>query len=123
MSDRNDLKPIINKLDRISLEFNKITEDFLLELTKIKKILNYSKKEMFIPKKFFFNFLKPELEERIKLTKKQILAICEERRKYNSYYTLNSYLHKLEKNEYLISEKIKNEKYYMLSIKTKKSTD
>ena len=120
MSDKKDLDLIIGKLDRISMDFYKILENFSLELIKVKRILNYSGKEIFIPKKFFFNFLKPELEKRKKITKNEIFGICEERRKYNSYNTLSSYLHKLEKNEYIISEKIKNEKHYMLSYKTKK---
>ena len=115
MSDENDPNPILSKLDNISNNFNKIAENFEVELIKIKKILNYSKKEKFIPKKFFYNFLKLQLEKKKKMTKKEIFKICEKRRKYNSYNTLGSYLHKLEVYEYLKSERIKNEKHYMLN--------
>ena len=114
MSDEKDLEPIINKLDSISISFNKIIENLSLELTKMKKILNYSKKEKFLPKKFFNDFLKPELEEKKKMTKREMFSLCEQRRKYNSYNTLNSYLHKLEINGYIQSERIKNKKHYML---------
>ncbi len=114
MSDEKDLKPIINKLDNISMGFNKIAENFSLELTKMKKILNYSKKEIYIPKKFFNDFLKPQLEKKKKMTKKEMFSLCEQRRKYNSYNTLSSYLHKLEINGYIQSERIKNKKQYML---------
>ena len=117
MSDENDLNIIINRLDSISTGFNKIAENFLLELTKIKKILPYSKKKIFIPNKFFNDFLKPQLEKKKKMTKKEMFSLCEQRRKYNSYNTLNSYLYKLEINGYLQSERIKNKKYYILKQK------
>ena len=80
----------------------------------MKEILNYSKKEKFIPNKFFNNFLKPQLENKKKMAKKDMLQICEEKKKYNSFYTLSSYLHKLEINGQIKSDRIKNKKYYML---------
>ncbi len=114
MSDENDLNPIINKLDNISIQFSKIIENFLLELTKIKKILPYSKKKIFIPNKFFNDFLKPQLEKNKKMTKEEMFNLCKERGKYNSYHTLNSYLYKLEINGYIQSERKKNKKHYIL---------
>ena len=117
MPDKNDLNYIIDKLDSISTHFNKIIERFLSELTKMKKILNYSKTRTFIPNKFFNDFLKPQLEEKKKMTKKDMFNLCEQKRKYNSYNTLHSYLHKLEINGYVESERIKNRKHYMLTHK------
>ncbi len=114
MSDENDINAVLNKLDNISIGFIKIVESFKLELLKIKKILNYSKEEMFIPRKFFNNFLRPQLEKKKILTKKEMFSICDQERKYNSYYTLSSYLHILESKEYITSKRIKNVKHYML---------
>ncbi len=115
MSDEKDLTSILSKLDSISIDFNKIAENFILELTKMKEILNYSKKDTFLPKKFFNDFLKPQLGEKKKITKKEMLKLCEKRGKYDSYNTLHSYLYKLEINGYIQSEKINNEKHYMLT--------
>ncbi len=110
MSDKNDLNFIKNKLDNISLGISKI----LLELAKKKKISSYPKLKTFVPNKFFNDFLKPQLLGGKKLTKREMFNLCEKRGKYNSYNTLSNYLYKLEKNQYIQSERILNKKYYML---------
>ena len=115
MSDKNDLNYIINKLDNISVHFNKIINDFESELAKMKSFSDYSKKKKFIPYKFYSNFLKPHLKEKRKLTKDKMFSLCQQRKKYNSYNTLNSYLHILETNGYIQSERVKNRKYYFLT--------
>ncbi len=119
MSDENELNHILNNLDNISKGANKFIKNLLLELTKMKEILHYSREKIFIPDKFFNDFLKPQLEEKKKMTKKEMFNLCEQRRKYDSYNTLNSYLYKLEINGFIESERIKNKKRYMLIQKEK----
>ncbi len=114
MSDKKDIDTIITKLDNISIQFTKAINNLSSELTKIKEVLKYSKKKEFIPIKFFKDFLKPQLEKKKKMTKKEMFNLCEERRKYNSYNTIHNYLYKLELNGYIQSEKLKNIKVYML---------
>jgi len=48
----------------------------------LKKILNYKEKEQFIPTKFFKEFLEPLLiKKQKKISKKEILDVCEKIKK------------------------------------------
>lgn len=129
MTDENEIIISIGKLDYI---FNNIKISFKelnKEINKFKKLvlvpeINSSEgKENFIPDRFFNEILKPLLEHNIIMNKKEILKECLIQRRYDSYNTLNRYLHILEINGFVNSEKIKNIKHYSLKKSNKKTPE
>jgi len=107
-------------LDILSKNIIEISKEFKLEFIKLKTYFSFpdamleKKNSGSIPEKFFHEFLKPLLEMKKKMTKKDILKEAKIQNKYNSQNTLNQYLPKLESNGFINSMKDKREKVYML---------
>jgi len=120
VTDKIDIVYVLGKLDILSKSIIEISKEFKLVFTKLKTFFSFAdsmlekKKSGSIPDKFFHDFLKPLLEMKKKMTKKEILKEAERRNKYNSLYTLSQYLLKLESNGFINSMKDKREKVYML---------
>jgi len=120
VTDKIDIVYVLGKLDILSKSIIEISKEFKLVFTKLKTFFSFAdsmlekKNSGSIPDKFFHDFLKPLLEMKKKMTKKEILKEAERRNKYNSLYTLSQYLLKLESNGFINSMKDKREKVYML---------
>ncbi len=120
VTDKNDVIYILSKLDVLSKNIINISNEFKMEVIKLKTYFSIPDSTLdkkpweSIPEKFFHDFLKPLLEKKKKMTKKEMLKEAEKQNKYNSQNTLNQYLPILESKGFIKSTKDKREKVYTL---------